>query len=240
MNPALIFFIFMLIFFVAMALYSMNQNQYAGTRRVQNRRRSADYSGMPRTGQSVTRPQETPEQKRQHLILTALQRAAVDADSLPYQLTDLGILTPEQGQLKIWRDEKIPPDALFMRPFVELTSDHELSLPVILQIVDEQRKTIFRDGDLYTVNGKTAILPRTQLSLKDREINPLHSWSLWVLVDEVPLAIHPLAWEIDLEDDLIRQEVKPDGEISSRLREIFEETDMGEISLNELLSDQQG
>ena len=129
----------------------------------------------------------------------------------------------------IWRDEKIPPDAPSLRPFVELTSDHELSLPVTLQLIDDQRKTIFRDGDVYTVNGKTVILPATQLSLKGREINLLHHWSIWVLVDEVPLAIHPLTWEI--EDSLILKEVKTDGEISNRLREIIEENGHGRSQL---------
>lgn len=183
-------------------------------------------------------PKETPSQIRRRVTRKALERAAVEVDSLPYQLTDIGLLTHQEGTLHIIRDEKLPMAAPYLRPFVEITAPEEMELPIILQILDEHRKVIYRDGDSYPVHGKSVILPKTQLSLKGKEINPVHQWSIWVLVGEVPFAIHPFEWHVGTEENLILKELSDDGEITDRLRQIVEEAEMGEVSLNELLADQ--
>ncbi len=228
----MIFYIFLLLFILAIItvmLYSINQNQ--GPRR-------RPPSSRPRT-ERRTVPRESAESIRRRVTQAALSRAAVEPNSLPYTLTDLGVLVQEGNTPRLVRDLPIPMDTPYLRPFVEITSPHEMQLPVILQIMDAQRKVIYRDGGVYAVNGKTVILPPTQLSLKDKDIDPRQRWSVWVMVDEVPFAIHPFMWEADLEEKVILREVASDGEITDRLRQIVEDADMSEVSLNDLLADQQ-
>lgn len=229
MPIAPIFLLLIILAAMLLVLYSINQSEAA-------RRRPP--SSRPRPERRAV-PRQTAESIRQRVTQAALSRAAVEPNSLPYTLTDIGVLVQEGSKPHLVRDLPIPMDTPYLRPFVEITSPHEMQLPVILQIMDAQRKVIYRDGGVYPVNGKTVILPPTQLSLKDKDIDPRQRWSIWVMVDEVPFAIHPFMWEADLEEKVILREVAPDGEISDRLRQIVEDADMSEVSLNELLADQQ-
>lgn len=228
----MMFPVFLMLFIfiaVGVVLYSINQSD------VSRRREPRQKSRIQRRGVS----RETAEAIRQRVTQAALSRAAVEPNSLPYELTDIGVLIQDNSRPRLVRDLPIPLDTPYLRPFVEINTTQEMQLPVILQILDAQRQVIYRDGDIYAVNGNTVILPQTQLSLKDRDINPTQRWSMWVIVDEVPLAIHPFLWETSLEEKIILREVSSDGEITDRLRQIVEEADMSEVSLSELLSDQQ-
>jgi hypothetical protein len=224
-----VFLILFILIAASAVLYSINQSDLS------RRRQPPQKSRIQRRGV----PGETAEAIRQRVTHAALSRAAVEPNSLPYELTDIGVLVQDNGKPRLVRDLPIPIDTPYLRPFVEITTTQEMQLPVILQILDSQRQVIYRDGGVYAVNGKTVILPQTQLSLKDRDINPTQRWSMWVIVDEVPFAIHPFLWEASLEEKIILHEVSSDGEITDRLRQIVEEADMSEVSLSELLSDQQ-
>lgn len=228
----MIFNVFFLLFVLAimtLVLYSINQNQASKPRPSLSR---------PRT-EGRAAPRETAESIRRRVTQAALGRAAVESNSLPYALTDIGVLVQEGGKPRLVRNLPIPMDTPYLRPFVEITTHQKMQLPIILQIMDAQRKVIYQDGGIYPVNGKTVILPPTQLSLRDKDIDHRERWSVWVLVDEVPFAIHPFVWEADLEEKVILREVVSDGEITDRLRQIVEEADMSEVSLNDLLADQQ-
>ena len=83
MNFMIVFFILMLVVFLAAAMESARRNDQARTQTLQNRRANPLHQFQPK---------ETPEQKRQRVVQSALKRAAVEGDTLPYQLTDMGVL----------------------------------------------------------------------------------------------------------------------------------------------------
>ncbi len=183
-------------------------------------------------------PRETSAGRVYKHALTAVQNAGLDVNQLQLLVVDIGVMAFKGSDDPVIHRTWDVPDAVdYIQPFVELRLPTRASGVVRFELVDADGQTIYIHEDRHDLQrGRNLITPSTRLPVHDA-LATHRAWELRVLADNNLLAVHKFGWE-DAEVPAIRQHIGEDGELSSELRAVLAESRLGEMSLDELLAEQ--
>lgn len=171
--------------------------------------------------------------------LTAVQRAGLDANQLQVLPVDVGVMAFKGADDPvIHRTWDIPDDVDYVQPFVELRLPTKAAGRVRFELIDAHGQAVYIHEDRHELQrGRNLIIPSTRLAIHDeRALDGM--WELRVIADGTLLASHSFGWE-EAQQNAIRKHLGEDGELSSELRAVIAEARLGEMSLEELLGEQE-
>ncbi len=217
-----VFLVFMVLFMLFLfGLYSIAEGRSNPLSRVDLRRRTG-------------RLEET--SAAAHL---AMKRAGYDAGPEYVQTTDVGLLAYRNSEEpKLVRYSDVVLDTHYLRPFAELWLPYAASGPIRFEIIDSDGRLRYADEVEYNLTyGLNTLLPNTWLPLKGKTINP-GRWTLRVMAGNTLLAVHVFGWQT-VGGGQIQRYVHSDGEISTDLMHAMQVSPRENVSLSDLLNNQE-
>lgn len=137
----------------------------------------------------------------------------------------------------IFRTSAIPDDMDYIQPYIQLHLPMRVQGSIRFEILDSGGERIFvHDIQRDLARGDNLITPAARLPVHDA-LDFDGAWELRVSANGVPLAHHRVSWK-ETGSRLMRQHIQEDGEISSALKALVEDSRLGRLSLDELLADQ--
>ncbi|MBC8171394.1 MAG: hypothetical protein H7X77_06965 [Anaerolineae bacterium] len=235
-NAAFIGLLFLVGILMLARSMSDNQNQAQADR--PTRRRSRPEVRVNRPIMDNTDTVLIPEPEVDH-VYEAITTAGHDPDQLKVLPVDLGLLVYKDNQQEIYRNQAIPHDVDYVRPFVELQLPASVSGKVRFELLDSNGNSLFVDENSHQLkSGRQPIVAATWLPIHDaQELDGM--WQLKVSAGGVLLANHVFEWDTEVSAAPIREHIQEDGEISPELRQAMAENRLQKMSLDELLADQQ-
>lgn len=176
--------------------------------------------------------------EQSHVAAVAARRARYPGGAEYVNVTDLGLLVYQDSQqLRLVRQDSIPTDAQYLRPFVELWLPHQARGTVRFEIRDRQGRLRYADEARYDLeHGYNTLLPGTWLPLRG-DVAAFDTWEYRVLAGGMTLAIHRFTWRAA--GRALRPYLASDGEISPALQAALRAQAAQPVSLSELLAGQE-
>jgi hypothetical protein len=176
--------------------------------------------------------------ERSRVASLATRRARYPGGAEYVNVTDLGLLVYEDNQrVRLVRQDSIPTDAQYLRPFVELWLPHQARGAVRFEIRDRQGRLRYADEARYDLeHGYNTLLPGTWFPLRG-EAEAFDTWEYRVLARGMTLAIHRFTWRVA--GSALRPYLASDGEISPALQAALRTQAAQPVSLSELLAGQE-
>ena len=171
--------------------------------------------------------------------LQAAERAGLDPSQAPVIPVDIGVMAFRGDQTPgVFRTRPVPDDVDYIQPFVQVRLPTRARGRIKFEILDSNGQRLFVHEDFYQLeHGRNLITPTARLPIHDAQA--MHrDWRLRVTADGLPLAEHAFRWQ-DTDLSVVRRHLTEDGEISTELRTALSESRLGELSLDELLADQE-
>lgn len=170
--------------------------------------------------------------------LQAAERAGLHPGQAPVIPVDIGVMAFRgDGPPGVFRTRAVPDDIDYLQPFVQLRLPTRARGRIKFEILDSDGQRLFVHEDFYQLErGRNLITPTARLPIHDAQA--MHrDWQLRVTADGLPLAEHAFRWQ-DTDLSVVRRHLTEDGEIGNELRTALSENRLGELSLDELLADQ--
>jgi hypothetical protein len=196
------------------------------------RRRSVDAS--PRT-READRPQESIYRH----ALESIAEAGLDPDETRVLPTDIGVMSfKDEDDPAIHRTRAVPDDIDYIQPFVQLRLPTRAVGRIRFEIIAADGETLFlREDEHQLERGRNLIMPAARLAIHDEQAMQ-GPWELRISADDMLLAVHRFDWQ-EPPEEVVRRHLRDDGEISSELRAAMAENRLEQISLDDLLADQE-
>jgi hypothetical protein len=172
--------------------------------------------------------------------LKAVERAGLNPDEVKVLPVDIGVMAFRGDQdPTVYRTRPVLDDVDYIQPFVQLRLPTKAVGKIRFEIVDTDGQILFIHEDFHELErGRNLITPTARLPIHDAQA--MHgAWQLRVTADGLPLATHTFEWQ-ESTSKTIRRHLTDDGEISSGLRVALAENRLQKMSLDELLSYQDG
>lgn len=202
-------------------------------------------SAIPRTRSrqsSRADYEEQPEQASHESIyrhaLESIEAAGLDPDSAQVLPTDIGVMVfKDDGDPMIHRTRPIINDVDYIQPFVQLRLPTRAVGRIRFEIIDSDGQTLFlREDERQLERGRNLVMPGARLAIHDAQA--MHGpWELHISADGMLLASHRFEWQ-ESTSQVIRRHLSEDGEINNELRAALAENRLQQLSLDELLADQ--
>ncbi|MEQ8674512.1 MAG: hypothetical protein RLP44_04335 [Aggregatilineales bacterium] len=220
---------------VAVYLYRQNEENKPEINNRNENIRDEDYIHRREMAQRE-RPANVDE-IRQH-ALDAVRRAGLDPAVVRVLPVDLGVIS-FRGDDKpvIHRTQPVDDDCDYVQPYVQLRVPVDANGRIKFEIYDEVGQKIFAHEDRYDLQrGRNLIMPSSRLPVHDEQ-NMDGRWRIAISADGMPLATYEFRWQ-ETEDVEFRRHVLQDGEISNELQALLEDSQPGQLSLDDLLAAQ--
>ncbi len=247
------------LFFLLLVVASIANNANNNTRRVSSRdrrvsvRREDDYrykrsasasralgSGERAATARARRMTDTLE-AYPHAVKAAHAAGLHPSTSTVYP-SDIGVLIYRDGdEPQIVRDWEAPDDIDYLQPYVELHVPRAANGMVRFEVYDADGKLVYaREEDRQLKGGRNLILPKTRLPITPK-LALYDGWRLRVLADGYAVAEHILNFSdaATIDTAPLAAHIGEDGEISAELQDALNTGNVGGISLDDLLSDQE-
>ncbi len=172
--------------------------------------------------------------------LKAVERAGLNPDEVKVLPVDIGVMAfSSDHDPVVHRTRPVLDDVDYIQPFVQLRLPTKAVGKIRFEIVDCDGQILFIHEDYHQLErGRNLITPTARLPIHDAQA--MHGpWELRVSADGLPLATHTFEWQ-ESTSKAIRRHLTDDGEISSGLRVALAENRLQKMSLDELLSYQDG
>ncbi len=171
--------------------------------------------------------------------LDAARRAGIELDGAKVYPIDIGVMSfSADGAPRIHRTTQIPDDVDYIQPFVQIHLPLIARGRVRFEIHDAVGEAVFiHETETPLSKGANLVTPAARLPIHD-VLDFEGAWELRVVVDGVPLAVLPMDWR-ETGSRLLRQHIQEDGEISNELQALVDDSRLGRMSLDELLSRQE-
>ena len=172
--------------------------------------------------------------------LRAVEQAGLNPDTAQVLPVDLGVMVFQgDNDPVVYRTQPIPDDADYIQPFVQLRLPTRAVGRIKFEIIDSDGQVIFIHEDVNNLErGRNLVTPSARLPIHDAQAM-LGNWQIRISADGMPLALHKFAWQ-ETNTRAIRRHITADGELSNELRASLAENRLGKMSLDELLSFQDG
>ncbi len=172
--------------------------------------------------------------------LDAVARAGHNPDNLRLLPVDIGVLGFEQGkpQPDVYRTWSLPDDLDYVQPFAQIRLPRAASGRVRFELVDSAGHAVFVHEDIFDLApGRNFITPSARLPIHNQhEIDG--PWRLKISADGILLADHRFYFENAATSD-VRRHIGEDGELTAEMRAVLAETQLRDLSLDELLAVQE-
>jgi len=156
--------------------------------------------------------------------------------------SDIGVLVYRDGdEPQIVRDWEAPDDIDYLQPYVELHVPRAANGIVRFEVYDADGQLVYaREEDRQLRSGRNLILPKTRLPITPK-LALYDGWRLRVLADGYAIAEHGVNFTDaeTLDRAPLSAHIGEDGEISAELQDALNGGNIGGISLDDLLSDQE-
>lgn len=171
--------------------------------------------------------------------LKAVEAAGLNPDKVPVLAVDLGVLAYKGSDSpKVYRTWTVPDDIDYIQPFVQLRLPSKADGLIRFEILDSEGEPLFIREDVHRLErGRNFITPTTRMPVYDQQAMD-GDWQLRISADGVLLAVHMFSFG-DATSATVRRAIGEDGEISSELRLMMEESKPPKMSLDELLASQE-
>lgn len=185
-------------------------------------------------------PRQTGAEKVYAHALRAVEQAGLNPDEVQVLPVDVGVMVYSgEDDPVVYRTQPIPDDADYIRPFVQLRLPTKAVGRVKFEVVDGDGQVLFVHEDIHHLErGRNLVTPSTWLPIHDAHAM-YNKWQLRISADGTPLATHKFEWA-ESSTRAMRRHITEDGEISNELRATLAENRLGSMSLDELLSFQEG
>ncbi len=185
-------------------------------------------------------PRQTGAEKVYAHALRAVEQAGLNPDSAQVLPVDLGVMVFQgDNDPVVYRTQPIPDDADYIQPFVQLRLPTRAVGRIKFEIIDSDGQVIFIHEDVNNLErGRNLVTPSARLPIHDAHAM-LGNWQVRITADGMPLAVHKFMWQ-ETNTRAIRRHITADGELSNELRASLAENRLGKMSLDELLSFQDG
>lgn len=213
---------------------TQTRQQRGNGRRVEvrtNRERSSSRRSAP----VYEPPPPIPQENSIHPhALAAVQAAGQNPDKLAVLPVDLGFLVFKDEDRMIYKEATIPDDIDYIQPYVELRIPKAAKGKLSFRIYDANGELIYAYSDQFTLErGRNFVTPSTRLPIHDQH-DFSDFWRFEVAVGDTTIASHSFDWyDNEDKDDPV---VSADGELSSEIRAMLEESRLQQMSIDELLS----
>ncbi len=198
-------------------------------------RRDGDYMHRREMAQRA-RPANV-DHIREH-ALDAVRRAGLNPDNVQVLPVDIGLLTFRGDESPvIHRTQPVLDDVDYVQPYVQLRVPVTATGIIKFEIFDDSGQKVYGHEDHYDLKrGRNLITPTTRLPVHDERAMD-GRWQVQISGDGVRLATYQFRWE-DSQDAEFRKHVRHDGEISSELQAFLDDSQVGQMSLDDLLGSQ--
>ncbi len=170
----------------------------------------------------------------------AMARAGYAGGTQYANVTDVGLLAyrhPEADP-RVVREQGVLLDTRFLRPFVTLWLPRAARGPVRFELWDAEGQLRYADEARYSLQrGENPLLPEAWLPVEGKG-RASERWTLRVLVSDTLLAEHVFGWR-EVGASPLQPYIATDGEISPTLWQLAEEEAERQVSLSELLAEQE-
>ncbi|MBI1279148.1 MAG: hypothetical protein GC179_13560 [Anaerolineaceae bacterium] len=185
-------------------------------------------------------PRQTGAEKVYAHALRAVEQAGLDPDTAQVLPVDLGVMVFQgDNDPVVYRTQPIPDDADYVQPFVQLRLPTRAIGRIKFEIIDSDGQIIFIHEDVNNLErGRNLVTPSARLPIHDAHAMS-GNWQIRITADGMPLAVHKFRWA-ETSTRAIRRHITADGELSNELRASLAENRLGKMSLDELLSFQDG
>lgn len=185
-------------------------------------------------------PRQTGAEKVYAHALRAVEQAGLNPDTAQVLPVDLGVMVFQgDNDPVVYRTQPIPDDADYIQPFVQLRLPTRAVGRIKFEIIDSDGQVIFIHEDVSNLErGRNLVTPSARLPIHDAHAM-LGNWQVRITADGMPLALHKFMWA-ETSTRAIRRHITADGELSNELRASLAENRLGKMSLDELLSFQEG
>lgn len=220
---------------VAVYLYRQNEERKPEINQRYENLRDEDYIHRREMAQRQ-RPANVDE-IREH-ALDAVRRAGLDPDSVRVLPVDIGVLS-FRGDEKpvIHRTQAVDDDSDYVQPYVQLRVPVDANGRIKFEIFDDSGQKVFAHEDRYELQrGRNLIMPSSRLPVHDEQ-DMNGRWKITISADGMPLATYEFRWRAT-EDVEFHRHVSQDGEISNELQALLEDSQLGQISIDDLLAAQ--
>jgi hypothetical protein len=170
--------------------------------------------------------------------LQAVEAAGLDPETVKVLATDIGVMAfSGDSEPEICRSREIYDDVDYIQPYVQLRLATKAIGLIRFEIEDSDGQLVFVHEEHHQLErGRNLITTAARLPIHDIQAKD-DDWSLRILADGVPLAVHALGWQ-ESTTTLVRRHLSEDGEISSELRAAMAENRLQKMSLDDLLAEQ--
>lgn len=170
--------------------------------------------------------------------LKAVEAAGLNPDTTYVLPVDIGLMSFTDNQTAvIWRTKPIYDDIDYLQPFVELKLPITAMGKIRFEVLDADGESIFVHEEIHHLKqGRNLITPRARIPIHDA-YDLSDDWTLNVSADGVLIATQIFGWQ-ESDRSFIRRHVREDGEISSEMRAMIEDSSLQRMSLDDLLQDQ--
>lgn len=190
---------------------------------------------------------EMPEPERQSgaekvyaHALRAVERAGLSPDEVRVLPVDIGVMVfRSDSDPMVFRTQPVPDDADYIQPFVQLRLPTKAVGRLKFEIIDSDGQLLFVHEDIHQLErGRNLVTPAARLPVHDAHV--MHrDWQIRISADGTVLAQHSFGWQ-ESDTRRVRRQLTEDGEISNEMRATLAENRLGKMSLDDLLSFQDG
>ncbi len=176
------------------------------------------------------------EQRVYRHALESVTRAGQDPDAMQVLAVDIGLLTTKDDSAqKIYRTWALPDDIDYIQPYVQLRVPMEANGDIRFEIIDAVGDAVYIHEDTFKLRrGRNFLMPNTRMPLHDQmELDG--KWSLRIIADGVTIADHRFEYAEASSADF-RRHIGEDGEISTEMRAVMDESRLPKMSLDDLLA----
>ena len=170
----------------------------------------------------------------------AMSRAGYAGGEQYANVTDVGLLAyrhPEADP-RVVRERGVLLDTRFLRPFVTLWLPRAARGHIRFEIADADGQLRYADEARYALQrGENPLLPNAWLPVEGKG-RVSDRWTLRVWVSDVLLAEHVFGWR-EVGESPLQPYIAADGEISPALWQMAQQEAEQQVSLSELLAEQE-
>jgi len=182
-------------------------------------------------------PASAEQRVYRHALESAIQ-AGQDPDDVQVLPVDIGILvTKGDEKLQIYRTWTLPDDIDYIQPFVVLRMPEDAEGDICFEIADALGNLVYSREDTFQLKrGRNLLTPQTRMPLHDQMQVHGGNWTLRVIANDMPIAIHRFEYAETSSASIRRRHIGEDGEINIEARAALADSRPAAMSLDDLLA----
>lgn len=225
----------LMLLFIGFMLTARNFNQTTGAR-MMDRRSASRWDDEEE--EELVPAQPRADNVYQHAI-DSVRRAGLNPNDLHVLPVDIGVMAfGGDSEPVIHRTMPVLDNVDYIQPFVQLRLPTTAVGRIRFELVDSDGETRFVHENNHNLQrGMNLVTPAARLPIHDA-LALERDWLLRVFADGVQIAEHRFRWQ-ESTSKVIRRHLRADGELTSEVKAMMAENRLQELSLDELLEDQQ-